>query len=667
MIARESVIQEEGGLGDPYRAPSVHYLVNGFLRDVEAAGLTSENTISEIEERVIRGKGARNSCPRDGRIGSAFVDAILGEDNMGRATHMLSYTWGYTVADIVDALNSYCQKSGLDPKRTYVWICALCINQHRVHEKKGKSETVPFDTFAEEFGSRVRGIGHVLALMGPWRAPKYITRAWCIYELSVAMSIPSCKLEFLMPPHESVGFAKAVLDSDGGLDDLWQALNGVCIKKANASVASDKENIMRMVDEGPGLFRLNDLVRTELKLWFAEAAESEARRSLSCFRKCCNVDGMVRVVRLLSDMGLHDRALSLLLDAERKGQETFRAISKLQIARFHAAKGNALLKTGGDLASALASLQESDERFNGLARPLTCRVAVEHAEVIAKIGAVLHEQGDPVRALTNFSKAYRCLEIAGALESALGAGLLIDTGLAQLELRDFAGACRSYAEARKLRIVAGASESPTGVYLLHVPQMILSGLNECKQLTKLQDTLRSCAEILKYRVPFNEGPRYAYVLATQGYAQMHLSSLIMGPANFDDAKVSLEEAVRAYSAAGLLETPFAADAVEVLAYVRAQFHDRAGVRELCGVAERIRTAAGLGVECALLPPHELAGVERPSVKNDWLGLDTRNVVESVPHSGRCIPGFWNSISSEIHRPRGSSFFSRHSPWCIAAA
>ena len=55
-----------------------------------------------------------------------------GGEHTGRATIMLSYTWGYPFGMIGSALMAYCAKHRLDPRTTHVWICCMCINQHRV-------------------------------------------------------------------------------------------------------------------------------------------------------------------------------------------------------------------------------------------------------------------------------------------------------------------------------------------------------------------------------------------------------------------------------------------------------------------------------------------------------------------------------------------------------
>ena len=79
-------------------------------------------------------------CPIDGKRGVAYVHCINGNDHVGTATHMLSYAWGYRAIDIVETLSAFWKGNKLDPKKTYIWICCLCNNQHRVF-----NELVPFE------------------------------------------------------------------------------------------------------------------------------------------------------------------------------------------------------------------------------------------------------------------------------------------------------------------------------------------------------------------------------------------------------------------------------------------------------------------------------------------------------------------------------------------
>lgn len=82
-------------------AVSVHYFVTTFLEEVLAtSGLSRKLTIYEIENPeadapgVIRRKGIVTICPVHRRAGSAHVDYLEGEDQVGLADFMLSYTWG---------------------------------------------------------------------------------------------------------------------------------------------------------------------------------------------------------------------------------------------------------------------------------------------------------------------------------------------------------------------------------------------------------------------------------------------------------------------------------------------------------------------------------------------------------------------------------------------
>ena len=77
------------------------------------------------------------------------------------------------------ALERWTAKTERDPKRTYVWICALCLNQHRI------VKTMTPDELSAEFGTRVSAIGYLLPMLEPWRDPQYLKRAWCLFELYV--------------------------------------------------------------------------------------------------------------------------------------------------------------------------------------------------------------------------------------------------------------------------------------------------------------------------------------------------------------------------------------------------------------------------------------------------------------------------------------------------
>jgi len=78
---------------------SVSYLGSTFLAEVIVSGHTVHSRVDEIEDLdreighgVIRQKGAGRVCPADGKPGSSYVHCLHGKD-VGKATHMLSYSW----------------------------------------------------------------------------------------------------------------------------------------------------------------------------------------------------------------------------------------------------------------------------------------------------------------------------------------------------------------------------------------------------------------------------------------------------------------------------------------------------------------------------------------------------------------------------------------------
>eukprot|EP00979_Chaetoceros_neogracilis_P016299 scaffold7625_cov249-Chaetoceros_neogracile.AAC.7 len=260
---------------------SVHYLKTQFLREVkETEGLNETSKIYEIEDLrwakhgVIRSKGATIVCPRDKRtVGAAYSDCLNGADNVGLATFMLSYTWNYRICDIIDTLVAYCESNkDMDQKRTYVWICCLCNNQHRVYEDKKNDGNVPFDKFHEIFRTKVVSIGHVVAMMFPWDDPKYLTRVWCVFEAYTATTEPGCKLTIAMPPKERQAMMSAV---GGSINSLFKVLAATMIQEAEASMPEDREKILKLVKDTVGYTKLNHSVNELIRSWVMDTLVAE--------------------------------------------------------------------------------------------------------------------------------------------------------------------------------------------------------------------------------------------------------------------------------------------------------------------------------------------------------------------------------------------------------
>uniref|UniRef100_A0A7S3QE98 Uncharacterized protein n=1 Tax=Chaetoceros debilis TaxID=122233 RepID=A0A7S3QE98_9STRA len=113
---------------------SVHHLANYFMDLVRAKYPDSGNDtkIYQIEDLndldkngIIREEGKDTQCPIDDRRGAAYVHTLQGADHVGPASIMLSYTWRYTIGDIVDVLTNYCKSNGLNPKEVCMDMLSL--------------------------------------------------------------------------------------------------------------------------------------------------------------------------------------------------------------------------------------------------------------------------------------------------------------------------------------------------------------------------------------------------------------------------------------------------------------------------------------------------------------------------------------------------------------
>ncbi|CAB9509963.1 Hydra magnipapillata [Seminavis robusta] len=199
---------------------SVHHFVTVFLPSVleEYGDHGGERRFMDIENLksphgFVRQKGASTKCPLDGQMGAAYVHTLQGEDHVGPSTAMLSWTWKYTVSGVVETLKDYCEEHRFNPKRTYIWMCCLCVNQHRVVQANhsGMLNKSSLD-FQNEFRKRVLGIGRVLAMMGPWDDPEYLKRVWCIFECFTAIH-GDVDITIVMPPKERERMSRILLGS----------------------------------------------------------------------------------------------------------------------------------------------------------------------------------------------------------------------------------------------------------------------------------------------------------------------------------------------------------------------------------------------------------------------------------------------------------------------
>eukprot|EP00037_Helgoeca_nana_P029953 m.365208 g.365208 ORF g.365208 m.365208 type:complete len:1889 (-) comp28082_c0_seq5:432-6098(-) len=265
-----------------FMGPTVHY-ISTKLRPRTLAAVakpwTDRNgnhldnpetaTIAHAVAAVVKPATKNVTCPQDHKKGCSLVDALnldrdQNPDDVGYADALLSYTWGYRIVAVASALDLWVATSGRKPKETSVWVCSLCLNQHRMES------TVTSEELAETFGSRVRSIGRVLPLLEPWSDPVYLTRAWCLFELYTALANRGrVEVTIIFTKESQTAFRRAMCG--GGYAKIDAALDNIKSETATASVPQDQEAIRKLIQATPGGFEvLNTRVRQHLKQWFVE-------------------------------------------------------------------------------------------------------------------------------------------------------------------------------------------------------------------------------------------------------------------------------------------------------------------------------------------------------------------------------------------------------------
>jgi tetratricopeptide (TPR) repeat protein len=384
---------------------SVHYLVQVLLDEVKDSGLDVntakvydlEPDLKSNSHGFIRRKGAKLTCLQDGKLGRAYVDCIRGEDLVGPANVMLSYTWDYSIKDIVTTLHDQCIAEGRDPKRTYVWICCFCNNQHRISEGE-----VPFEEFRKTFYGTVTGVGTVWSMMSPWNKPKYLTRVWCIFELYVANDDDGVTSNIIMPQMEKENMIEAL----GDIDNLFNALSNTRIENAEASLPEDKKNILALIEGTVGYTEFNITVNVLIRDWISSVlfsvVEADKGGSLNASDAADYAIKLFDIARALEKMDFPDDALKIY--------QRCLTIREKSLGKDHPDTATTynnigfVLKSKGEYEDALKMYNKCltiQEKSLGKDHPYT-------ATTYSNIGLVLDTKGEYDEALEMYNK---CLTI----------------------------------------------------------------------------------------------------------------------------------------------------------------------------------------------------------------------------------------------------------------
>lgn len=211
--------------------------------------------------------GRHLQCPRDGGVGSSFVDA-LPQHHKGPATDYLSWSYRYTVRTFVAALGAWYEKYKRakcpEPCKVFIWICLCCNNQWRL---LGDEPPANPDYLKDAFETRLLRMSNIkgvmIVLLDTWDQSVYTKRIWCIFEVFRALVL-GVDIELVIPP--------AAVDSLKGaaFERVMNAVGTVNVESAEASVQADVDAILRNIRDSIGPAPINGAVRKLLKNWVLE-------------------------------------------------------------------------------------------------------------------------------------------------------------------------------------------------------------------------------------------------------------------------------------------------------------------------------------------------------------------------------------------------------------
>ena len=408
---------------DDVQGVSVHWLCTGLVDEIRSFGLDEKcASIHDIEclegpssKGVIRKKGAHVMSPVDGRLGASYVHCLKGKDRVGKANYMLSYTWSYKFGDIISTLQEFCKTNNLNPKRTYIWIDCLCINQHRVVEAKRMGGTGLMN-FEKEFSTLLQRIGNMLAMMAPWDGPFYLKRIWCIFEIYTAHEL-GCNVEIVMPPNEKKALERDLFGQGElvTLDVLYKALGQTKVQNAQASVEKDRTTILGMIEKQVGCDALNNVVNELLRSWvrgvidqiiksrMEEQQETDCGSDKTQLARLLNKVGyyLLHNGELDESLGWYDKCLSLCSEQQKSlDKKISRKEYRLMTADCYINIGE-VLRLKGEYDKALTMLRKSFTIHKSI-------YGTEHVETALsynQIGYVLADKGDFGGALVELRRA----------------------------------------------------------------------------------------------------------------------------------------------------------------------------------------------------------------------------------------------------------------------
>jgi hypothetical protein len=217
--------------------------------------------------------------PHTKRIGEggsgAYVELIGdGEDSSGHRwcgtpTHMLSYSWSYTMATIVAGLRKFEHEHPPSKGECYwYFVDQFALNQHAFAKDCTQKQTE--DMMLATLKESIRVPAQMICLLHPWQDPVPFRRVWCLFELYIAITL-GAKVIMHFPPEDAKGFYSK-LRSEEAVGKSTALVPTIAAKEAQATVESDRVRIMQEITDSIGMDQFNAQLQEYLERAMRAAA-----------------------------------------------------------------------------------------------------------------------------------------------------------------------------------------------------------------------------------------------------------------------------------------------------------------------------------------------------------------------------------------------------------
>jgi tetratricopeptide (TPR) repeat protein len=182
------------------------------------------------------------------------------------ADYFVSYVWAYPLRELIAALE-YTLLTKQNKEDVFIWLDALCVNQHQV----GKSTSTP-EQLQITFGESLKAIGNVVMVLSNWKNPQYPKRIWCVFEAYMTKKIPNTKVILAMSEEEENSLVDAMIGNEIGQKFLDTYFGSVDVESAKAREPADEQAILQLIREYD-VADVNGVVLGNLKQWLVQGGD----------------------------------------------------------------------------------------------------------------------------------------------------------------------------------------------------------------------------------------------------------------------------------------------------------------------------------------------------------------------------------------------------------